>query len=382
MTKLVLHSVNPYLFATGSWVYGQVSQLQRWKAAVVCKRTENLDQFPLANVHALCDLPLPRRWLEPCQKALNGGYFPFMKAVARRERALVLHSHFAGKGWQDLALARATGLPLVCSFYGGDIWANAGSAMWRERFRQLFAGGTLFLVEGNAMRAKVESLGCPPQKILVQHLGVDLSDMAFRERRAPADGIVKVLICGRGVEKKGHELAVQIFARARRTLPLLRLSVMVIAKLPHEKELLARLHALVRELGLESCVDFPPPLPYAAWRKSLESYHVFLAPSLQLPNGDAEGGAPVSLIDMSATGMPIVASSHCDIPEVAPHGVSGLIFAEADAQAGAEALVQVAGQPGRWPEWGRQGRAHVEKNYSLKTQVAALEAAYDRLVGA
>lgn len=378
MKPLVLHSVNPFLFGTGSWVYGQLRGLERWRAAVVCKRRENNDQFPFESVHALEDLSAPQQWLEQALKALNGA-FPFMVRAAKREGARVLHSHFAGKGWQDIALARATGLPHVTSFYGADIWRSSRSPKWRQRYQSLWRSGDLFLVEGGAMRAKVQSLGCPAQKILVHHLGVDIAAVDFAERSARADGVVRVLICGRAVEKKGHELALRIFAAARRELPKLRMSVMVIAKSEAEKALLTRLHSVVSELDLAAHVDFPPPLPYAAWRKSLESYHVFLAPSLHASDGDAEGGAPVTLIDMSATGIPIVASKHCDIPEVSPHGVSGLLFEENDVVAGAAALLEAARSPQRWREWGRAGRAHVEANYSAAKQVAALERIYDEL---
>jgi colanic acid/amylovoran biosynthesis glycosyltransferase len=381
MKPLVLHSVNPYLFGTGSWVYGQIKLLSRWQAAVVTTKLENLDQFPLENVHALRSLPAPRRWYEHAAKAFNGGYFPFMKCVAEQSGARLLHSHFAGKGWKDLPLARATGLRHVSSFYGADIWRNSRSEKWRKRFLELWREGDLFLVEGEAMRSKVISLGCPPDKVRVQHLGVDLSAARFFERRAPASGPIKVLISGRAVEKKGHELALRIFARARRECPRLELAVMVIAKSPEERALLARLQAVVQELGLQACVSFPPPLPYAAWRKSLEGYHLFLAPSLHASDGDAEGGAPVSLIDMSATGIPIVASTHCDIPEVVPHGVSGLLFPEQDEAGGAAALIEAVASAERWPQWGRDGRAHVERHYSLATQVRALEAVYDELGG-
>jgi hypothetical protein len=61
MKPLVLHSVNPYLFGTGSWVYGQIKLLSRWQAAVVTNKLENLDQFPLDAVHALRTFPAPRR---------------------------------------------------------------------------------------------------------------------------------------------------------------------------------------------------------------------------------------------------------------------------------------------------------------------------------
>lgn len=376
---VVLHSVNPYLFRTGSWVHGQVSRLQRWQPVVVCTRRENTDEFPLDEVHAWKDLSAPRQWWERAHKAVNGGYFPFMAQIAKRRGARLLHSHFAGKGWKDLPLARATGLPHVTSFYGADIWVNSRSATWRRRFGELFEAGQLFLVEGNAMRKKVESLGCPPEKILVQHLGVDLSAVPFTERRAPVDGHVRVLICGRATAKKGHELAIRAFQRALRERPDLRLSCMLIAVDEEQRGEVLRLEALVRELGLGASVDFPPPLPYSAWRKSLERYQVFFAPSLHGPDGDAEGGAPVALIDMSAQGIPVVASNHCDLPEVVPHDVGGLVFPEGDEAAAAAALLEVVSRPEDWPRWGRSGRAHVEANYDLFRQVAELERIYDRL---
>jgi colanic acid/amylovoran biosynthesis glycosyltransferase len=99
-------------------------------------------------------------------------------------------------------------------------------------------------------------------------------------------------------------------------------------------------------------------------------------------NGDAEGGAPVTLIEMSAAGLPIVASDHCDIPEVVVHGESGLIVPEGDAEALADTLLALAAAPERWPAMGRAGRAHVEREYDVAKQVAKLEALYDELAGA
>jgi colanic acid/amylovoran biosynthesis glycosyltransferase len=209
-------------------------------------------------------------------------------------------------------------------------------------------------------------------------LGVDLGAVAFRERRAPEDGLVRVLICGRATAKKGHELGIRAFARARRDNSKLRLSAMLLAVDDEQRSEVARLQQLVRELGLEDCVDFPPPLPYSAWRKSLERYHIFLAPSLHAPDGDAEGGAPVALIDMSAQGIPIAASSHCDLPEVVPHDVGGLVFPEGDEAAAAATLLEMAGRPQDWPRWGRDGRAHVEAQYDAERQAASLERIYDR----
>jgi colanic acid/amylovoran biosynthesis glycosyltransferase len=109
---------------------------------------------------------------------------------------------------------------------------------------------------------------------------------------------------------------------------------------------------------------------------------VFLQPSRHLPDGDAEGGAPVAMIEMSASGMPVVASIHCDIPEVILDRRSGRLFPEGDVDAMAEAMLAVADEPARWPALGAEGRAHVEREYDATKQAPRLETIYDELVGA
>ena len=61
-------------------------------------------------------------------------------------------------------------------------------------------------------------------------------------------------------------------------------------------------------------------------------HDVFLAPSVTASNGDTEGGAPVAIIEMAASGMPIVSTRHCDIPSVVLDGVTGLLAAERDSE--------------------------------------------------
>jgi len=380
MPRCVGHSVNPFLFGTGSWVYGQVIGLSRWHAVVVCKRRENSEEFPYDDVHAHTDLGLPRQLTQRVGRRRHG-YYPFYREVLEERGAELLHSHFASQGWIDLPLAADLGRPHITSFYGADIWKNTQHASWRERYADLFRRGSLFLVEGNAMRAKVEDLGCDPSKIRVQHLGVDLSDTVLLPRAPDPSGEVRCLAAGRAVEKKGFDLAVRAFAHAQREEPALRLSLMLIARSKGEQARAERLRAQVEQEGLSDVVDFPPPLPYREYRRALERYHVFLAPSQHAADGDAEGGAPVSLIEMSASGMPVVASDHCDIPEVIVHGVSGLIVPEGDVGAFTDAILFMARARERWEAFGRAGRAHVEREYDLATQVEKLEGIYDDLAG-
>lgn len=374
------HSVNPFLFGTGSWVYGQLVGLARWRPVVVAKRRENVETFPFSDVHALYDLAGLSQVAQRIGRRAKG-YFPFQRRALEEAGARLVHSHFGSQGWKDMPLAGALDIPLVTSFYGADIWKLCRQESWVARYTDLFATGALFLVEGHAMRNKVMELGCPPEKVVVQHLGVDLSETACLPRTPDASGELRLLAAGRCVEKKGFELAVEAFGRAHAELPALRLSLMLIAKSKGEQQRVRDLRAQVERLGLGDAIDFPPSMPYDEYRRALESYHVFLAPSRHASDGDAEGGAPVSLIEMSASGMPIVASDHCDIPEVVPHGKSGLIVPEGDVEALTAAILEMGRAPERWVEYGRAGREHVEREYRLETQVPKLELIYDGLTG-
>ncbi len=376
---VVGHSVNPFLFGTGSWIYGQIRGLARWRAVVVTKRRENEALFPFEAVYARSDLSPLGRLVQRAARRFGPGYFPYHRGVLEREGARLLHSHFGSQGWRDLPLARDLGIPLVVSVYGADVWKLSRQEEWVRRYRQLFAAVRLILCEGHAMRGKLIELGCPAERLRVQHLGVDLSDADFRERAPDPGGTIRLLAAGRAVEKKGFDLAVRAFALARRRRPELRLALMLIARAPEEQELLARLKRLVDDEGLRDAVEFPPPRSYADYRRALAGYHIFLCPSRHAANGDAEGGAPVSLIEMSACGMPIIASRHCDIPEVVPHGEAGLLVAEDDVEALAAAILELAARPESWPDLGRRARAHVEREYSLALQVRRLEELYDEV---
>ena len=97
-------------------------------------------------------------------------------------------------------------------------------------------------------------------------------------------------------------------------------------------------------------------------------------------NGDGEGGAPVILLDAQASGMPIVASTHADIPEYVRDGKSGLLAGERDVEGISERILHLVTRTQDWPNMGLAGREHVETSYSAARQAQALELIYDELL--
>ena len=120
--------------------------------------------------------------------------------------------------------------------------------------------------------------------------------------------------------------------------------------------------------------------PFSVFIKELYKHHIFLSPSIQALNGDTEGGVPVSIIEASASGMPILSTTHCDIPEVVINGKSGYLVPETDTNILAEKLEFLISHPHIWPKMGQVGREHIEKNYDVVTQVQKLEEIYDKAI--
>jgi colanic acid/amylovoran biosynthesis glycosyltransferase len=83
---------------------------------------------------------------------------------------------------------------------------------------------------------------------------------------------------------------------------------------------------------------------------------------------------------MSAYGMPIVSTFHCDIPEVVVDGVSGFLVPEKDTDALAERLEHLVTHSETWESMGRAGRKHIEAEFNIAQQAEKLEQHYDSLL--
>jgi colanic acid/amylovoran biosynthesis glycosyltransferase len=378
---VVAHFVFPYLFLTGSWIHSQLMNMTRYAPIVVTERTENLDIFPFAHVYAYDELGRARKiWLALRGRRRRGLRPVFFTHVLRRQRARLIHAHFGPTGVAMLDVRCTLGLPMVTSFYGSDATELARDPVWRERYRRLFAEGHAFLAEGSVMRATLIDLGCPRDKVLIHRLGVPLDTLPFVVRNLDGSGIVKVLIAGTFREKKGIPYALRAIDRVRRRCPRLRVTLIGDStdKAGDEEE---KREIMTLVDGSGPVVNWIGFQPYPAFQKLLLEHHIFLSPSVTARDGDSEGGAPVSIIEAAATGMPIVASTHADIPEVVVDGESAFLSPERNVDVLTRDLERLVTQPHLWEPMGRRGRAHVERNHDARVQARRLEDIYAGLLG-
>ena len=88
----------------------------------------------------------------------------------------------------------------------------------------------------------------------------------------------------------------------------------------------------------------------------------------------------MAIIEMSASGMPILSTKHCDIPEVVIDGKNGFLVNERSVDNLIEKLEILILNPERWKAMGKYGRRHIELEYNIKKQVNKLEQIYDKFI--
>lgn len=383
MMLSVIHSYPEWLPQTQTWMYNQIRYLSDDIVShIVCETTRNLEQFRLPNIHALSEAPRVRFvWDKALRKLKLRRHLGFQVQIAREVQARILHSHFGNIGWADLPVARLAGLKHVVTFYGMDVqYLPQQEPVWLKRYQELFRSVDRILCEGPHMASCIARLGCDPAKITVQHLGVQLDEIPFQPRRWSPGEPLRILMAASFIEKKGIPYALEALGKLQGDVPL---EMTLIGDARSEErsqkekrlilETMSRLGLKVQMLGYQ---------PHSRLFEESYRHHVFLSPSVTSADGDTEGGAPVSLIEMAATGMLIVSSRHADIPSVIVDGETGLLADERDSEGLYQHLKWLVTHPERWDGMLLAGRAHVEREYDAAVQGERLAALYRGLVSA
>ena len=383
MLKLI-HSFPVWIPQTQTWMYNQVKQLQRLgvDTHVVCERTENLDQFAVANIHSLGNEPLFRRvWDKGLRKLRIRRHLDYLVRISRKTGTKIIHSHFGNVAWANLGAVRQLKVKHVATFYGLDVnKLPVQHPVWRGRYQRLFNEVDLVLCEGSHMALCIVELGCPDHKIKVQHLGVDVDNILFQPRQWHAHEPLRVLMAASFREKKGIPYAIKALQIVAREVPVLltiigdagqdaesqQEKVRILTALEH-----SRLKKHTRLLGYQA---------HQAMLQEAYEHHLFLQPSITARNGDTEGGAPVTIIEMLATGMPVLATNHCDIPEVVGPAFAHLLAPERDVDKLAECIQALLDEPDRWPSLAREGRKRVECEYHQQRQAERLTDHYNEIL--
>ncbi len=381
---VVAHSVPNWLPQTQNWMYTQVRYLpETIEPHIICERKANINQFKMPHIHCLGDeKPWRSSWDRGLRKLGYRRHLDFLVRTSTNLGARVLHSHFGHYGWAEMEAARLGGLKQVVTFYGLDVnFLPRQDPRWSARYAQLFAQTDLVLCEGSHMAQCIVGLGCASEKVKVQHLGIRIDEIEFTPRTWQPGDPLRVLLAASFREKKGIPYALEALGQIQQ---LVNLEITLIGDAddePRNQQEKQKILSVIEKHNLRN-IRMPGYQSQQVLMEEAYKHHVFLSPSVTAADGDTEGGAPVSLIEMTASGMMIVSTTHCDIPEVVLHERAGLLAPERDVETLVQHFKWLINHPERWEQMLIAGRQHILDQYDARQQGQRLASHYQELAEA
>lgn len=335
-----------------------------------CRQTE--DQCPFEPVRIV---PEPGRWhpkrlarrvLQPLLGAPPGGIQTDLhrRALTRELAEIgpdILLANYGPSGVLLAPIAEKLQIPLVVSFHGVDASSLPHDPLWRRQYREMFAVASAATGPSHYVRNKLVTLGCPDERAHVLHYGIKTDEIRFTPPTGRYDGReIRYLFVGRLTEKKDPISLLQSFAKANRRLSPLKSALTMAGDGP----LRADVEAEISRLQLQESVRLLGRVTHEEVIKLYETAHIYVQHSVTAPNGDEEG-LPVSITEALAAGLPVISTRHSGIPEAVIDGQTGLLVDEKDVDGMADAMVSLAGDPGRWRQFADSGRKLLEDEFSV-----------------
>ena len=356
--------IKNYLPISETFIYDEIVNLKKFEAIVLTEKLIDNGYFPYPKIF---QAPVSSPW-KPFKRKINDNFF---KRALLDKNIRIVHARFAWSGMEILSVCKKLNLPLVTSFYGIDVSRLPRHFIYRQRLRKLFHEGQIFLVQSKDMKEDIVRLGCPEKKAVVLYAGIDTEK--FKLKKNKPDREIKLLMCGRFVEKKGFEYGIRAFAKVAKTYKEAVLYII------GEGELEEKLKELSNLLNLSSRVKFLGTLTHQQVQKQMEESDIFLAPSITAKNKDKEG-IPNVIKEAMATGLPVVSTYHAGIPELVVDSKTGFLVPEKDIDKLSDRLSYLIEHPKIGNKMGEEGREIVVKKFNLSKQIEKLEKIYQRLL--
>ncbi len=381
----VLHFSYRFFEAPGTFLYNTLCNHQNFKPIITALTLKHLCHSPKNNIYKL-GISLPRpgiSFLLPYRLAI----LLHLRKIILKTKPSVIHAHYGTWACFVLPLRKITNIPLVVTFYGYDISLPSRRKIWVKRYSKLFKLADLFLVEGAFMKKSLIRLGCPPQKIAIQKIGIDFSKLPplpySNHREKPL--IPNITFAGHFAHKKGIMDALKSVNLLRKEFTNFTFTLIGNGSLlPQVKDFISR-------NKMDSYTKLLGSLHYDKYIEELRKATIFLHPSHTAPDGETEGGAPTTIIEAQALEIPIVSTTHADIPNITlsqlitegfnlRDNYSALLSNEHDIEGLCNSLKFLLKNPEKARKMGKLGREYVLKNHPIELTMHKLEEKYLQII--
>ncbi len=295
---------------------------------------------------------------------------PALQILVRRIQPDVVQTHAA----KSHAIVRAAGLHRMApwvAFHHGYTWTDWRARLYAQADRWSLRSARQVVTVSEPFRRELERIGVKRERIVVLHNAIPadwgrIVDPLLRARLGIADGKPIVLMVGRLSLEKDHLTLLEAVARVHRSgraAPHL----LIVGQGPEQPRIAARAEAL----SLAAHVTFTGQVD------SAEPYYAISDVAVLSSRTE---GSPNALLEAMAAGIAAVATAVGGIPEIVTGRESALLVSPGDAQAMADALIEVLTDRALAESLAAQAYALVKSSFSPEARAARLREIYRALI--
>lgn len=222
-------------------------------------------------------------------------------------------------------------------------------------------------------------------KLLVKPNAIDASYFPSVERTPPRRGEPYRLVCVARIEpKKGIVFLLEALRLLRQERGLNVELYLVGGAAPEslgDEAVQREITDFVTEHDLAPFCHLEGRRSQEEVRRRLLDGHVFVAPFIETESGDKDG-IPTALLEAMSTGLPVVATDAGSMGEVVEPGEHGMLVAQRDAQALADAIAMLIGDETLRGRMGRAGARRVRSSFDVRVCESRLHERVASVIGA
>ncbi len=297
-----------------------------------------------------------------------------LSAFVQRHRIKLIHAHFGTGGAEIMTVAKRLGIPLIVTFHGWDVKLGAEAEapmslyerLYRRRLPHLLHQSSDVICVSRSWRDRVIELGCPPEKVRTNYLGVD--SRFFDGVRGEFDPL-SIIFVGRLVRRKGVHHLIEALHLLRDRGVNARLTI--VGEGPESDQL----KRTATEQRLPVC--FLGKRTPGQIRELLRETAVLCAPSTTA-GGEVPEALGLVLLEAQAMSVPVVATRNGGIPETLDDGQTGYLVDEESPNDLAAALATLLDNVALNRSFGQRARTFVCDRFDIDRCYRTLEDLYDQ----
>jgi len=299
-------------------------------------------------------------------------------SLIRLYRPHIVHTHTAKAGLLGRVAARLAGVPIVVHTFHGHVLHGYFGPLPSWGLRQLertlaWFTDRLVTVSQQVKKDLIDYGVASDERISVIPLGLDLEPFLnapihrgqFRQDIGLRGEDKLVGIVGRIFPIKNHALFLESAARIAARDPATRFVIV------GDGNLRSGLEQQSRQLGIKDRVLF------TGWRADLARIYADLDVLVVSSNNE---GTPVSAIEAMAASCPVVATRVGGVPDLITDGVNGRLVPAKDAEAIADAVIDLLGHREAAKNIGLNAMTSARERFDLKRLIKDVDHLYRELL--